>query len=209
MNSLTNQTLAHCPNGCEPFEADYHCFIRADKTPELKEAILGGELNLLRCPECGAFFHHESELIYLDPLNELLVFVFAPEEKQKQALVQKRMEQDYAQVKGALHLDYAPLCVFGLEELKLLLEQDEQYALESEAVAAACAQAGYGVARLKPSYARAHHFPQYIPAVGQNATANDYAIAAAKVLKSGLHSTLLLNFKDHMSQEEAVLPHLL
>ena len=35
------------------------------------------------------------------------------------------------------------------------------------------------------------------------------AVAAAKVLKSGLNSTLLLNFKDHMSEPNAQAPVLL
>lgn len=30
--------------------------VSADQDPDLKSAILGGELNLVRCPECGAFF---------------------------------------------------------------------------------------------------------------------------------------------------------
>ena len=213
MKSIKNQTLAHCPNACEPFETDYYCFIRADETPELKDAILGGELNLMRCPECGEFFHYEKELIYLDATNELLVFMFPLSLKENETELKKRMEQDYRAVKDtllkSLKMDYPPICVFGLEELKHLLENEEQITLESQAVAAASASEGFEVARLKPSYARSHHFPYYIPAAPHANTPNDYAVAAAKVLKSGLHSTLLLNLKDHMSQEGAVLPLLI
>lgn len=210
MNSIKNQTQVNCPNGCEPFEADYFCFIRADENPDLKDAILGGELHLVRCPECGAYFHHEKELIYLDPLNELLVFMFPRDSKERENELRKRMQDDYRTVKDvllkSLHLDYPPICVFGLEELKHLLESEERNILESEAVAASSASAGFEVVRLKPSYARMHHFPYYIPALPHSKHPEDYALAAAKVLKSGLHSPLLLNLKDHMSQEEAVLP---
>jgi uncharacterized C2H2 Zn-finger protein len=210
MKSIKNQTSAQCPHGCEPFDTDYYFFIRADENPELKDSILGGELNLMRCPSCGAFFHYEKELIYLDAANELLVFMFPLSLKGNEAELKKRMEQDYRALKDillkSLKMDYPPVCVFGLEELKHLLEHEELSALESEAVAAASAAQGFEVARLKPSYARAHHFPYYIPAAPHTTTPNDYALAAAKVLKSGLHSTLLLNLKDHMSQEEAVLP---
>ena len=210
MNSIHNQTLMHCPKGCEPFEADYYCFIRADENPDLKEAVLGGELNLVRCPACGTYFHHEGELIYLDPQHELLVFMFPQDSKAREAELRKRMQDDYRLVKDtlfkSLNMDYPPVCVFGLEELKHLLEHEEQAEMESQAVAAAAAAIGLSVARLKPSFARAHHFPQYIPALPNSVTPNDYAVAAAKVLKSGLHSPLLLNLKDHMSQEEAELP---
>lgn len=205
--------MVHCPHGCEPFETDYFCFIRADENPDLKDAILGGELHLARCPECGAFFHHEKELIYLDPSNELLVFMLPSESKAREAELRKRMQDDYRTVKDVLlkdlKLDYPPVCVFGLEELKLLLENEQRTALESEIVAAASAAEGFEIARLKPSYAREHHFPYYIPALPHTKHPHDYALAAAKVLKSGLHSPLLLNLKDHMSQEDAVLPPLI
>jgi len=104
-------------------------------------------------------------------------------------------------------LNYPPLCVFGLSELQQLLHHEEEMTAESEVVAAASATQGFEIARLKPSYARQHHFPFYVPAKGT--TANDYAVAAAKVLKSGLNSTLLLNFKDKMSEEGAKPPVLL
>jgi uncharacterized C2H2 Zn-finger protein len=212
MNSISNQTLVHCPQGCEPFEADYFCLIRADENPELKEAILGGELHLVRCPECGTFFHHEKELMYLDPENELLVFMFPQDSKDRENELRKRMQDDYRSVRDVLfkdlNMDYPPVCVFGLEELKHLLESEEIVNIESQAVAAASAEQGFEVARLKPSYARAHHFPHYIPVLPHTKKPQDYAVAAAKVLKSGLHSPLLLNLKDHMSQEEAVEPHL-
>jgi len=212
MNSIIHKTLAHCPNGCEPFEADCFCFIRTDENPELKEAMLGGELNLVCCPECGTYFHAQDELIYLDPSDELLVFLFPEKEQAQKDDLQKRIADDYRIIKDtllkSLEIDYPPVCVFGLEQLKHLLENEASAALESEAVAAASAAEGFNVVRLKPAYARQHHFPFYVPAASHTRFANDYAVAAAQVLKSGLHSPLLLNFKDHMSQEEAVLPQI-
>ena len=210
MNSIRNQATARCPHGCEPFDVNYYCFVRADENPELKEAVLGGELNLVRCPTCGSYFHHDGEIIFLDPAGELLVFVFAAADAPRRAAMEKRMAEDYRLVKDtlleSLKLDYPPVCVFGLDELKHLLEDEEKVGIESEAVAAAAAAEGFKVLRLKPAYARTHHFPHYIPAPQHAGSPCDYAVAAAKVLKSGLHSSLLLNFKDHMSQEGAVLP---
>ena len=89
-----------------------------------------------------------------------------------------------------------------LDELQQLLHHEEEVAAESEVIAAAAASQGFEIIRLKPSYAREHHFPLYIPAPAvKKPTANDYAVAAARVLKSGLNSTLLLHFKDQMSVE--------
>ena len=97
----------------------------------------------------------------------------------------------------------------GLEALKGVLRGEEEGSYESEVVAAAAAAAGLRVVRLKPSYARAHHFPFYVPAPAKGETPNGYAVAASKVLKTGLQSNLLRNFLDQMSQDNALPPQVL
>ena len=212
MKSICNETLAHCPNGCEPFSAEYWSLVRADQDASLKEAALGGELNLVRCPECGAYFHHEQDLIYFDAQQELLVFVFSKETQQKEPNLQARITRDYNIIKNTLlkelNMAYPPITLFGLDQLKECLHHAEEVTAESEVIAAAAAVEGFAVARLKPAYARLHHFPLYVPAPQGAATANDYAVAAARVLKTGLNSSLLLHFKDQMSQEKALKPEL-
>lgn len=210
MKSIKNQGFAHCPNQCEHFEVDYWSLVSADQNPDLKSAALGGELNLVQCPECGTFFHHDGDLIYFDAPAELLVFVFSQKDRQKEPELLKRMQEDYKIIKNTLlkelHMDYPPVSVFGLEALKLVLQEEELRLFESEAVAAASAEQGFGVVRLKPSYAREHHFPYYVPApVGGN-DAQSYAVSASKVLQSGLKSKLLRNLVDQLSQEGADTP---
>lgn len=210
MKSIKNQGFAHCPHQCEAFEIDYWSLISADQDADLKAAALGGELNLVQCPECGAFFHHDGDLIYFDAPAELLVFVFSQKDRQKEPELLKRMQADYKTIKNTLlkqlHMDYPPVSVFGLEALKAILQQEEINSFESEAVAAAAAVQGFGVVRLKPSYAREHHFPYYVPAAADGNQANSYAVAASKVLQAGLKSKLLRNFVDQMSQEGAKPP---
>ena len=212
MRSLQNESAAHCPNECDPFDVTYWSLVRADENPDLKSAILSGELNLVRCPECGTYFHHDGEIIYFDAPAELLVFVFSPKDKPREHELKEKIEHDYQVIKNSLlkdvHLNYPPLCVFGLAELQHLLQHEDKRTAESEVIAAASATAGFEVARLKPSYAREHHFPLYVPAP-QGPSANDYAVAAARVLKNGLNSTLLLHFKDKMSEAGAQSPVLL
>ncbi len=213
MKSIKNEAAAHCPHHCEEFDVEYWSLISAGTDPDLKAAALGGELNLVQCPQCGTFFHHDGDLIYFDAPAELLVFVFSEKSRPQEKELLARMKQDYEIIKNTLlkelHMDYPPLSVFGLEALKNILQEEENYSFESEAVAACAAAEGFGVVRLKPSYAREHHFPYYVPAPAGKATANDYAVAASKVLKSGLKSRLLVNFKDQMSQEGAVVPPIL
>ena len=210
MKSIKNEAAAQCPNHCEPFDVEYWSFVCADQDPDLKTAILGGELNLVQCPECGTFFHHDGDLIYFDQPAQLLVFVFSEKDRQREPELLQRMNKDYELIKNTLfkqlNMDYPPISVFGLEALKQILEADETAFDESEAVAAAAAEKGFAVARLQPAYARAHHFPFYVPAPASAQTPNDYAVAGAKVLQGGLKSLLLRNFVDGMSQEGAPMP---
>lgn len=210
MKSIKNSAAVCCPNRCEEFEVEYWSLISADQDPDLKSAALGGELNLVQCPTCGAFFHHDGDLIYFDAPAELLVFIFAEKNRAQEKELRARMQRDYEIIKNTLakqlHIDFSPVCVFGLEALKHLLQEEEKKSFESEVIAASAAEQGFSVVRLKPSYAREHHFPQYVPAPKKGKTANAYAVAASQVLKSGLKSELLLHFKDQMSQEGAIAP---
>ena len=213
MKSIKNEAAAHCPNHCEPFDVEYWSLVSGDQDPDLKSAIMGGELNLVKCPECGTFFHHDGELIYFDAPAELLVFVFSEKDREREPELAKRMQEDYQLIKNTLlkqlKMDYPPVSVFGLEALKNILQAEDTSLFESEAIAAATAAQGFRVARLKPSYAREHHFPFYVPAPSKDETANEYAVAASKVLKSGLKSELLRNFMDRMSEEGANPPLIL
>ena len=213
MKSIKNEAAACCPNHCEPFDVEYWSFISADQDPDLKTAVLGGELNLVQCPECKTFFHHDGDLIYFDAPSELLVFVFSEKDRQREPELVARMHKDYELIKTTLlkqlNMDYPPVSVFGLEALKGVLQGEEEASYESEVVAAAAAAAGLRVVRLKPSYAREHHFPFYVPAPAKGETPNGYAVAASKVLKTGLQSNLLRNFLDQMSQDNALPPQVL
>lgn len=213
MKSIKNEGAACCPNHCEPFDAEYWSLVSADQDPDLKTAVLGGELNLVRCPECGTFFHHDGDLIYFDAPAEILVFVFSEKDRKKEPELLARMQKDYGIIKNTLlkqlNMDYPPISVFGLEALKNILQEEEKNGFESEAIAAAAAVQGFSVARLKPSYARQHHFPLYVPAPAQGQSANDYAVTAVKVLQSGLASPLLRHFADKMSEDGAEAPAVL
>jgi len=213
MQSIKNDAAACCPHQCEPFDVEYWSFVSAEQNPDLQSAALNGELNLVRCPTCGQFFHHDGDLIYFDASAELLIFVFAEKNASKKKEILSRMQRDYQIIKNTLlaelKMDYPPLSVFGLESLKTILQQEEQIVFEAEAVAASAAEQGFGVGRLKPSYAREHHFPYYIPLPAKGTTPQDYAVAAAKVLRGGIKSKLLRNFADQMSQEGANIPLIL
>ena len=198
-----------CPNGCEAFEAERWSFINVTQDPDLKEAILGGELNLLRCEHCNTFFHCDSDLIYLDEEAQLLVFVFSEKNRAKQKELVAKMQQDYQLLKDTLFkkmdFEFNPIYVFGLEGLKEVLEKEEQRNDESQVIAVAAAALGLKVVRLMPQWAREHNYPLYA-AAGEDETAKSFADSAGKVLKSGLQSPLLKHFAQEMRGDGAQAP---
>lgn len=212
MRSIKSQETLTCPNGCESFEADHWSFVNVTQNPELKDAVLGGELNLFRCPQCGAFFHGDTDFIYFDEQGSLLVFVFSDKNRKDKGDLLAKMRRDYAQLKDSLFkqlkLDFGPTYVFGLEELKEVVEKEQQRTDESEAIAAAAAAQGLKVARLKPEWARERGFPLYT-AAGADETAKSFAGSARKVLKSGLKSPLLKHFAEVMEGDGAQAPEVL
>ncbi len=212
MRSIKSQETLTCPNGCEPFDADRWSFVNVTQNPELKDAVLGGELNLVCCPHCSTFFHADTDFIYLDEQGSLLVFVFSDKNRKDKGDLLAKMQRDYALLKDTLFkqlkLDFGPMCVFGLEELKEVVEQEQQRTDESEAVAAAAAALGLKVARLKPDWARERGFPIYT-AAGADETAKSFADSARKVLESGLNSPLLKHFADEMEGAGAQAPEVL
>ena len=198
-----------CPEGCESFEAERWSFVNVTQNPELKEAVLGGELNLFCCPQCHNFFHGDRDLIYVDEEVSLLIFVFAESNRrQKQKLLQK-MKQDYLLLKDTLlkqiHLNTEPVCVFGLNELKEFVQTEENRMDESQVIAAAAATLGLQIVRLEPQWARKNNFPLYT-AAGTDETAKSFADSARKVLESGLKSPLLKHFAQYMKGEGADAP---
>ncbi|MHB9032090.1 MAG: CpXC domain-containing protein [Anaerolineae bacterium] len=66
-------TRVNCPNCHKPFMVELQTVIDVGQQPELKEAFLRGEINMARCPECGAGGTLSSPLLYHDPEKELLI----------------------------------------------------------------------------------------------------------------------------------------
>jgi len=197
MKSIKNSDTFQCPHGCEDFEHDFWSLVDASSSPELREAALGGELNLVMCPSCGRYFHHDNNLIYFDAATKFLVFVFAERERGHDKDLKEKMNHDYQLIKNSLarevNLSGAPVCVFGLHELKDLIEEEEFFARESEVVAASAAAAGYKIATLEPSYARVRGYPFFVP-VKSDKSAADLVSSANAVLEKGLNSARLKKF---------------
>jgi hypothetical protein len=208
MKSIKGEGRAACPNGCEPFEAEFWSLVRGDTDAELKDALLGGELNLISCPECGMFFYHDRHIIYFDPPLELLAFVSPNADKKDFAKEKEKMQADFRLLKEnlkSMDISYDPFYLAGLEELKAMIEYETKVTEQSEVIAAYGAQKGYKLAPLKKALARVKGYPYYVPVAGGEFTKEAALKAAKDILNENPALTMLGAFVKDIS-EGAPLP---
>ncbi len=68
-----------CPNCRQPFTAELYQIVDVGREPRLKNLLVNGRLNLIRCPHCGFQTQAGVPLLYHDPAKELLI-AFVPME---------------------------------------------------------------------------------------------------------------------------------
>ena len=169
--SIDGTYKAECPFCGERFDADFWTVIRGDRDHKLKEAIIGGECDLLMCPACSGVFACEETFIYLDPGMELMVFVI-PEARsgEKEGLLEK-MRLDYeafrkSHAEGA-DVDFPPLYHFGTGALSDLLRRDRDMEEETEVMQFMASERGFKSAPVRASFARERDIPFAVPYQGR------------------------------------------
>ena len=194
MKSIKGEGSVQCPNGCESFDAEYWTLIRGDQDQELKEALLGGELNLVSCPTCGEFFYHDRDIVYFDPPKQLLAFVSPKADKENFEQTKQKMKKDFEFLRknlSSMNITYDPFYLAGIEELKALLDYEEFTNCQSDVIAACAAQKGFKVAALNAAEARLKGYPLYIPVAGNKYTAENVKKAAQALVAENPSLNLL------------------
>jgi hypothetical protein len=72
-------TQISCPNCGNNYTAEVHQVIDVGRNPELKAALLSGQINMAVCPSCGTAGQLSSPMVYHDPEHELFM-VYVPQE---------------------------------------------------------------------------------------------------------------------------------
>lgn len=126
--SLVSQEEIICGNCQKSFIAELWSAINVSTDPELRQEIIDGELNLVCCPYCGEMFYAEHFLLYHDPEEHLLVFVYPSAFSQQRSFWQKKMESDFQKASQLIEgkIDYPPELMFGLQELAEFLRQEDE-----------------------------------------------------------------------------------
>lgn len=205
--SLTFVDEIKCPCG-ETFESELYQSVSVTKNPELKEAVLAGEFNIVQCPACKQFLYAERFILYHDPANELLAFVYPKAMEQQQEEIKLNMAQNFTELQNSLSgeekFNYQPFLMFGLDDLCTLVRLEEEISMEADVVQSLCETFGLTYKRIHLDSARRKNVLPLIPLI---LNADGKPIPNFKVqLTSGLHRILELN--DQLKHYQNFLTYL-
>ena len=184
---MSLQTLEEikCPCG-EAFEAEVYQSVSAGEDPELKELILGGEFNMVECPECRNVIYAERFVLYHDRSQELLAFVYPIKMKDQKEHVAVDMKRTYDALRHALpegeSLDYIPFALFGMDELCHILTLEDEMADEAEVAAYICKELGLKPKRVEKSAARKKGIPPVLPLKSTRGNLRENVLAGVEAL---------------------------
>src|SRR4051812_24462663 len=206
--SFKGQIEARCPKGCEPFTTEVWSFIRGDQSPELRDAILWRECNLILCETCSLAFFPENAYIYYEPPAELLAFVFPESYRAKEAFWRAKMHEDFVAVKQTLgkviSIDQEPEIFFGHEELAELLEKEDYRGEEREVMEALAGELGLSLYQVSPSFSRERGVPRSLPFLaGKKGAKADRAAVVAGLEKLLAANDRLREYQSYFERLKA------
>ena len=74
--STFNEIDISCPNCGHEYKGVVWTAIHSAQDPELKDLLLGGEINLLMCPDCAHVAFQDHFILYQDPAAELIAYIY-------------------------------------------------------------------------------------------------------------------------------------
>jgi hypothetical protein len=155
-----------CPCG-EVFEAALWGSVNATQNPELREEILAGQLNVVKCTMCGRMLYAEKFVLYHDPAAELMAFVYPKEYAGAAERWREKSAADFVAAQEPLAADkklaYGPLTLFGMDSLVALLEAEREQEVQMEVFRTLAKGLDVEIYHLKPHLAREQGLPAYLP----------------------------------------------
>lgn len=156
--SSFNDIDIECPHCGREFRGTVWVAVHAGVDPELKDLLLGGEINLVSCPECGHVAFYENFLIYQEPDAELVAYVYPDADRARRDELTRMMLRGFHEAQDVLpdkdRLHYDPILLFGLEELIEMLHKEEAFAEQSQVAQILCKENKLKSLLLSPSQAR-------------------------------------------------------
>lgn len=208
--SISNKEEIICPCG-NVFEAELLSAISAADNPELKEALIAGEVNLVSCPQCGEMFYAECFILYHDSKNELIAFVYPLSFQNQAAQCRKKMLNDFKLAIESFsekqHINYEPLLIFGIEDLVLMLKNEQELEDEEMVLTYLAPNISLDIIKISPSLARKLNIPKVFPVLkGEKIFEIKSILPALEILVK--HNSNLVNyvkFLEKLSKNKNIL----
>ncbi|MDR2709603.1 MAG: CpXC domain-containing protein [Elusimicrobiota bacterium] len=153
----------------EVFEAELVTSIAAGEDIDVKERILTGGLNLVKCPNCGRVFYAETFILYHDNKNQLLAYVYPLECKDQKEEYEKQMRQEFnkAMADFGESINYQPIILFGIEALANLLLKEQDMEDEEMIARYFCKERHFYTIELPSAFARKYGIVRVLPTTKQ------------------------------------------
>ncbi|MCL2485529.1 MAG: CpXC domain-containing protein [Endomicrobia bacterium] len=207
--SISNLEEITCPCG-NVFEAELTSAISVSDNPELKEALIAGEINLVSCPQCGEMFYAECFILYHDSENELIAFVYPLAFQNQAAQCREKMLKEFHSAIDNFtekqKINYEPFLIFGIEDLVLILKAEQEVEDEESVLEYTASKIGIGALKISSSVARKFSIPKVLPVLKGSKTIDENSIVSAlKILLK--QNPSLLNYKkllDRISKNKSL-----
>ncbi|MDR3306923.1 MAG: CpXC domain-containing protein [Endomicrobium sp.] len=164
--TISNFEEIKCPQG-HLFEANLLSAISVAANPELKEALIAGEINLVSCPVCGEMFYAECFILYHDSENELIAFVYPLSFQEQAAQCKTKMKKEFdlalANFEDKRKINYEPILLFGIEDLVLLLRSEQNIEDEESILKYIAPKLSLKIVKISPSLSRRLGIPKLLP----------------------------------------------
>lgn len=164
--SLSYMEEVQCSCG-ETFEAELYQSVSVRENPELKEAVLGGQLNVVKCTSCFRLLYAERFVLYHDADSALMAFVYPKDMEHDRIKIEQSMGGAFAQLQSELpegqEIQYQPYLLFGMDALCALIRAEEDLADEVAVVESLCDSLQIKYKKISLDLARRKQIPSLIP----------------------------------------------
>jgi hypothetical protein len=164
--SLTKFNEIRC-NCDETLNPELISSVNAVQNPELKESILAGEFNLVRCDSCFEYFHADVFVLYIDIPQEIIAFIHPASEEKNRVALEEKMMLDFTAVAGGMKngkdIGFEPMIFFGMGSFADFLRSEADLQDEVDVFEYVCREKEILTARISRSAARKSNIPAVLP----------------------------------------------
>ncbi len=206
--STFNEIDIACEECGEEFKGTIWTAIHAAEDAELKDILLGGELNIVMCPKCAHLAYQEHFVLYQDPLAELVAYIYPPAQRTEEDFLRKSMIVSFKDAQDIypphLRKDFDPLLIFGLETFVEMMEQEKTRGEQSQIAEVICKENQIPYTLLRPSEARKLGSVRVLPGApaGRKPTPSELQAGLDRLLAVNPALDLYVQLRESLSAVE-------